>query len=288
MSIRRTALAYGVLRAPAGDGEGGGDGGKGGGTEGAGKGITEEDVGRIVNAAITAHNKRNEAAQKTAIQTAVTEGLKGIPWKDVLTPVLSELRGGGEGGGKGAPAGGDKGGAGGTEKDPQLHALERTVKDLSDKLEKSEKARTDGDVERARIEQARRFDGGVQQLQSLLKGKLHELYADDAIDRWTKIDERLKVDENGVATLRVKRAAFKGAPELDEELPLAEAVPILLSHKDAEKYLPAPDAGKGTNRSKGPQGAGHGGTGSTTGDDPMSKTLNALEKLGVDPNDLLS
>jgi hypothetical protein len=263
MFVSRSALSSGVLLAAATEG------GDGGGAKGEEKpGLTEEDVGKIVNSAVTSQLKR-------VLGPALAEALGGLKLDEKIAEAVS----------KAAPA---KSEEEKPEKNAKETALEKSVRELSEKLEKSEAARAEGDKQRAQIEQDRRFDAGVAALRAQLDGKVNKLYLDDAVDRWAKLDGRLKIAEDGTATFRVKRAPYKGASEVDEDLPLAEAIPLMLASKDAARFLPAPGGGSGTQKiSRAPTGSANQGGGSGASD-PMTKSINDLAAIGVDPLDLLT
>lgn len=256
------ALSTGVLRAATTEGDLGG----GGGSEKPA--LSEEDVGKIVNSAVTSQLRR-------ALGPALAEALGGLKLDEKIAEAIA----------KSAPA---KSEEEPPEKKAKETALEKTVRELSEKLEKSETRTAEAEKRNAQIEQDRRFDTGVAALRAQLDGKVNKLYLDDAVDRWAKLEGRLKVGEDGTATFRVRRAPFKGSPEVDEDLPLADAIPLLLASKDAARFLPAPGGGNGnpktTRAPTGPANPGGGGG----ANDPMTKSLSDLAAIGVDPLDLLT
>lgn len=262
MFVSRSALSSGVLRAAATEG------GEGGGEGTSKPALTEEDVGKIVNSAVTSQLKR-------VLGPALTEALGGLKLDEKISEAIS----------KSVPAKGEEE----PEKKAKETALEKTVRELSEKLEKSEARTTEAEKRNAQIEQDRRFDTGVATLRSQLDGKVNKLYLDDAVDRWAKLEGRLKVGEDGSATFRVKRAPYKGAPEVDEDLPLADAIPLLLASKDAARFLPVPGGGNGTTKTtRAPTGAANAGGANGGASDPMTKSINDLAAIGVDPLDLLT
>lgn len=239
-------------------------------------------IGQTVNAAITSHNKR---------QRSLAEQVKEIDWGTMLKPhfdayVAALPDDGGSGGGDDDDAGGKgKGGKGrqsGT--DP---AVAKQLQDLASKLEASEKRTKDAEEARAAAETQRAMDRATGELRNLLQPKVRpELL--DIVVRDMSAQRTLKLGENGAATLTVKRAPYKGAPEQDDDLPLSEAVPLWLASDGAKVFLPAP----GTNQTpppkggRGPQHTPNGGGGELP-TDPAARTLRQLQDAGIDPSELL-
>lgn len=196
-------------------------------------GMSEEDVGRIVNAAVTSQLKR-------ILPTAVTEALGAAKLPDLIAQQFAALKGADDG----ASDGEGQKAKPGTKSD-----LERTVQDLAAKLEASEKKTQAAEQARIETEQARKLDAATTAFRSSLSTKLRPELLDVAVTYWGSAQKRLTLSPDGEPMLRVKRAPYKGAPEADEDLPLAEAIPILLSSDEAKAFIPAPSA----------QPGGHGG-----------------------------
>lgn len=267
----RWMLIRHLLLAPAGDGTGG-DAGGGGGDP---KPLTEEDVGKFVNAAVTSQLKR-------LLPQAVTEAFSALKLEDKIGEAIAKLKPASDPGGGGDGDKGDKGGKGKVEKDPEL---QRQFAELNAKLETSEKLRLEAEQKGKDAEQKRQFDNAFGSFKGMLSTKVRAELLDVAAAHFARTEERLKVGDDGSVTLRVKKAPYKGAPEADEHVSLDEGVPLLLASNEAKAFLPAPGGdnnGKKPNFSR--QSGGGGGTGPT---DPMGKTVAELQKRGIDFNEIL-
>jgi hypothetical protein len=103
MFVRRLCA---ILRAPEGDGGSGGGGGSGG-DDGNAPLFTEQQftaIGEIVNKALTSKIPK-------MVSGGLEAGLKGVNWKDILTPLVADLvpkADSGSGGGSGDDAGKSK------------------------------------------------------------------------------------------------------------------------------------------------------------------------------------
>lgn len=253
----------------------GGDGGTGGG---AVEPFTEAQlavIGQTVNSAITTHLKRS-------LPGAVAEGFKSLNIAETIATEVAKL----------APAkpaeGGDDDGKGkGKGKGSTDPVIEQQLKDLATKLEASEAKATAADKARVEAEQKRLLDGATTAFRNALQPKLRPELLDVAVGHFGR---DLKLAEDGSPLYRVKRAPYKGAPEEDAEVPLAEALPILLASEGLKPFLPPPGGGGSGEKLRGgnggprmPSGTGGGGAGPT---DPAGKTLAALESLGISPEDV--
>lgn len=240
-----------VLRAPEGDVEGGGGGG---GVE-----FSEDQVkhiSQIVNSAVSAQLGRN-------LSKAVGEGLKSMNWSEIIAPEVQKLAP--------QPAPGDKTPAKAADSD-----LEKRIQQLADDLEKANKLRLDSESAREKAENGRRVDAARSKLRNALSEKVAAGALDHAVDRLTLVQNRLTVDENGNATLKVKRPEFKSGPLVDVDLSIEEALPVLLAEDDMKIYLPAPSGGGGKN--PGPRSGGQLPTYSAPATTDQEKVARALEK----------
>lgn len=209
-----------------------GDGGGGGGAPpappaggGDPKLLTEEDVGRMVNAAITSHLKRSQ----TETNKLITESIAGLKIDDKLSELVKQIKPVVE-----------------PDKDPsgKKGEMERQLQDLASKLELSEKRAQAAESARIEADNKRRFDNAMVEFRSMLQPKVRGELLNVAANNWALIEQRLKVAEDGSSTLRIKRSQYKGGPEQEEDIPLVEAVPILLASADAKPFLPAPSGGQ--------------------------------------------
>lgn len=194
------------------------------------KPLYEEDVGKIVNAAVTSHNGRMQKALEASF-AAKLEEFKTEFSKQFAAPAPKSDKGGDEGGGK--P---------GTKSE-----LERQIQSLAEKLEASEKARQAEAQRASEIEQQSKFSSAKNAFRSAVAAKVRPELLDPFIELYAGPYGRLKVSEDGKPILTVKRAPYKGAPEQDEDLSLEEAVPVLLASKDVSPFLPAPGGQQGGN-----------------------------------------
>lgn len=224
-------------------------------------------IGQTVNAAVTSHLKR---------QPAFADQLKSVDWKATLGPVLSDLLPKPDEGGSG---GGDK-----TKGGKADDAVAKQLKELADKLEASEKRAVDLEKARSDAESQRAMDRAQADLRNALQPSVRPELLDVLVDHLAVSKGRLKVGESG-PTLTVKKAPYKGAPEQDEDLPLAEAVAILLASEEAKVFLPAPSGGVPP-RAGGAPKPGGGPLPKTMSSDPAVRTLQELEAKGIDPSSL--
>ena len=223
-----------ILRAPEPDPEN--KGGGGGNNEPDLGGLTEAQIkaiASIANQAITSHMKR---------QPALADQLKDFKWDEVLGPIVTKM----------VPVPAPEGGKGakGTESE-----FEAQIKKLAGDLEKQTRATQEAESKRAAAENARRVDAAKLNLRSALTGKVMDGALDHAINHLTLVQNRLNVDENGNATIKVKRPEYPGAPPTEIEVGLNEAIKDILEEADMKVFI-APPKGQGT--SAGPK-TGFGG-----------------------------
>lgn len=241
---------------------GGGGGGAGGGSP---KPMTEEDVGRIVNSAITSHMKRLDLDKRFADQKTELQGLLS-PITDALAKLAPAAKGDDDEGGKGK----------GKNKniDPDIAAqLEKLASDV----EAEKQARLTAEQAVKDSEQRRLMDKARNDLAAGLKDvahpDLHDVWVDTLV-----LKNRLKVEE-GNALLEVEHAPIKGMPPQREFLPLPEALPKLIEHEESKRFKGvASPAGGGGNR--GPGGGGGPGKSSTDSKNPLERADARLRQLG--------
>lgn len=260
-----------ILRAPEGDNDGGGAGGGSGGEGGKGdppKAITEEDVGRMVNAAFTSHLKRLNLEGK------ITEAIGGLKIDEKLTALTESFKASIQGP-KPEPA--PKGGGGGDQRPTVDPEITRQIQKLNDDLEKERTARLAAVQESENTKRVHAFGAARQKLYETLKPhaseSLHDVWVDHLIHH-----QRLKV-EDGSALLEVEWQPVKGMPKQKEFLPLDEAVPHLIAAEEAKRFLPVPDAGDGRG-SPGPR-TRRGSGSSIDSKNPMDRVQARLESMGI-------
>jgi hypothetical protein len=161
-----------------------------------------------------------------------------------------------------------------TAKDPEV---KKQLEDMAAKLEASEKRFAESERARAEIERQRLFENAKTTLTGALKEKAHPDYLDD----WVRaVEPRLQLTNDGSATLKIKHSPYKGSPEVEEDLPLDQAVPKLLERPEFKKYQapPAPPEGKG---GRAPRSGPGNGTPRTNSDNPIDRVAARLGELGM-------
>lgn len=232
------------------------------------QGLDEEAIGKIVNAAVTSHLKR-------MIPNAITESLKTIDWGGTLGTIVDEKLKSFQPATSSKDESGSEGAAGKT--DP---AIEKQLRTLSEKLEASERRAAKAEEERQQIETQRQRDAAVGAFRSAVQAKVKPELLDVFVDHYTT--KRLSLDEKGNPLFTVRKAPYKGAPEEDTKLTLDEAIPLLLSSKEASPFLPAPGGQQVGGVVRAPHASSSQGS-----SDPAMRTMEALQKQGIDPSVLL-
>jgi len=191
----------------------GGDGG--GGDPPAPKHTTEEDVGRIVNAAMTSQLKRLN------IDAKIAEALN--PFSSKIEEIAKRLAE--------SPAPPTDPPKDQNRPDPKLIALEEQHRALVAKLEASEK-------ERAAIEEKSRRATALSELEKALSPHLKSAAATTIATRL--LSDELSFDESGRPQLRTMQALSPGMPDEEMFLALGDGVAKWLKSDVAKELLPAP------------------------------------------------
>lgn len=258
-----------ILRAPEGDNSGGG---------GAAT-FTEEQqaaIGQIVNSAVTSQLKRS-------LGPGIGEALKGVKWGEVLAEpfkaLLEQNPGSGSGGGSGDddPSKGGKGKGGDKGADS---ALQQQVQKLATDLENERKARAAAEEATRATEAKRLLDSATTAFRNGLQPNLRPELLDVAVGHF---GSALKVSADGAPLLSVRKAPFKGAPEEDVDVPLAEGLQLLLTSEPMKPFLPPPGGDGSSRRGGAPSGTG-GGAPSLQSKDPNERVAARLAALGLDFN----
>lgn len=247
---------------------------------GAGDGakvLTEEEVGRIVNAAVTSQLNR-------AIPKALGDALGKLDLKGQIAEAVKELvpqlappqKGDGSGGGDGK----------GHQVSEVEAKLQKQLEAIATELEKEKKARQDAEQARIEAENQRKRDAALTAFRSGVAAKIKPELQDVFVEHFGS--RRLKLAEDGTPLLTVRRAPYKGAPEEDMDLPLEEALPIFLASKEVQPFLPAPGGqqgadGRGNQRRVAPRVPGNGASDTEKAD----AALAALQEKGIDIDVLL-
>lgn len=140
-------------------------------------------------------------------------------------------------------------------KGKQDDAVTRQIAEMKAQLD--EATLKNAALEKARIEteQARLFDNAKVKLQGAIAGipnvipELTDLWVNDL----AIVQKRLKIGEDGIETIRVKHTPYAGAAEVDEDLPIDQAIKALSKSTEAKRFLRAqggqddrnPQSGKG-------------------------------------------
>jgi len=219
-------------------------------------------VTSTANSAVTAQLKRN-------LPGAVSDGIKGINFAEILGPEIAKLK-------PAEPA----------EKKTAADDFTNQLKEMAAKLDAAEAKAVALERARADAETKRLQENAVTQLRNQLQPKLRDDLLDVAVSHWATVEGRLKVQDDGTTTLRVKRASFKGGPEMDEDLPLADAIPVLLASKEAKPFIPAPggqqEKGGPAKQPRAPFTQGAPSVGADATDSAKaSAAMDALAKLGI-------
>lgn len=228
--------------------------------------LTEEQVGNIVNSAVTAHLKK-------AVPRAITEAIGALKIDEQISAAVAKLAPS-EKEPKGAQNDDDASGGRVTTKD-----LQRQLSSLQDKLDASERKAQDLERQRIEVEQGARMSAALTAFRNGVQSHVKPELLEPFVDYFARGRGLLKVDDQGAPTLTVKRAPYKGAPPADEDLPLMEAIPLLLGTDDAKPFIPAP-GGHSDGQQRGTGQVRQLPKGQTT-DDPFSNSVKALEEQGL-------
>lgn len=230
------------------------------------KPLTEEDVGRIVNQAVTSQLKRLNLEGKIA------DSIAGLKLDEKFEALVSKI-----GDGK-PPQGVFEGDKGKGQIDPEIA---RQLTALNEKLEAERELRIKAEQSKAETEQAHRFDAAKQSLAGKLKehadDRWHDLWVEHLVN-----NQRLKLDDDGAPQLLVEYAAVKGMPKTREFMPLEDAIPHLVKEDASKRFMAVPDPSGGQG-SKGPRSNGVTRSDPTT---PGGAYEAQMRALGHDPNAL--
>lgn len=236
------------------------------------KGVTPDEVGKMVHGALADFASRK-------LPGMISESISGLKLEDKIAEAIAKTA-------PKPPEGDGKKKGDKPDLPPEVQAqLERLASDL----EAEKAARTAAEKERVEIEQARRFDAGLGEFRSAVAQKVRPELLDVFIRDVANGQRRLSVNEDGEARLRVRKAPYKGAPEEDVDLPLGEAVPILLASKEVAPFLPAPGGGNGPNQ---PNGnplptftlPSSGGDNARSEHDKAQAVVKKLQDMGINPD----
>jgi hypothetical protein len=176
--------------------------------------VTKEEIGNIVNSAVTNHLKRSSKSTEDAITKLLDERLKAFmpqppPISDVKPPVTQSQ-----------PA-------------PELAAMQAKYAELESKFTAEQERRT-------KAEQAQREDRAYGELKSLLNGQVRPEMLDIAADYLFTAKKRVEISEDGTPLFRGKTATGE-----DVHLPMEDGVMQFLKSKEGASFVPAPTSAVG-------------------------------------------
>lgn len=169
------------------------------------KPLTAEEIANIVNAAITAREKRATESTKKLIEESL---------KSLAPPKAPEVE-------KDA------------SKNPEILALQQRLESMTKAVEESE-------TKRATAERKQREDSAYNTLRKTLEGKVRPDMLEVAAQYLFAAQKRVEFAEDGTPLFRVRRAPSPGMAEEDMQLPLSDGVESYLKSKEASVFLPAP------------------------------------------------
>lgn len=224
--------------------------------------VTSDEIGNIVNSAVTAHLRRFTEKQ-------LPEVLAGA-----LKPITEKLNA------PPPPPPEDDGRKKSKQQDPELLAMAKKVEDMEKALA-SEKERVAAAERKAREERA------YSELRGSLEGKVRPELLDMVAKHLFVVEGRVETDETGTALFRSTRVPYTGADPEDVRLPLRAGIEDFLKSDSAKPFLPAPaSAGAPQLPKRGPSPAPGGvdfSKPATTDEDKARRSMEreriALEKL---------
>lgn len=188
-------------------------------------GFTEDQQKAMValmNQVVTSQLKR---------QPSFADQLKEVKWGEMLAPVLKDL----------VPATETKPA---DKNKPEISEYEKQLAKLTNDLQNESKFRIEAENKAKASESARRNDAGKLKLRSALTSHVTDGALDHVINHLTVVTNRMVVDDDGNAKLRVRRPELPGMPPIDMEVSIEDGIKDILSEPDMKIFIPAP-AGKG-------------------------------------------
>ncbi len=182
-------------------------------TESAPKYITAEEIGTIVNAAVTSHLKRSMGSAIEAAMKPVLDKLAAAP---APAPAVTEETDGRR-----------------KKQDPEMLAMATQLADLQKTLQ-SERDRV------IAAERRGREDRAYNDLRTTLEGKVRPDLLDVVTKHLFHVEKLVEVDDTGNALFRAQHVPYTGADPEDIRLPLRAGVESYLKSDSAKPFLPAP------------------------------------------------
>lgn len=177
----------------------------------------EEQIGNMVNAAVSSHIKRFTEKQLPALLEAA---MKPLTEKLAAPPP--------------PPAGDDaEPGKKKSKQDPETLALAKQLEDLKKEL-------VDRDAKVAAAEKQAREDRAYHDLRGSLETKVRPELLDVVSKYLMQVEQRVVFDERGTPLFKSQRVPYAGGEPEDVNLPLRAGVDEFLKSEAAKPFLPAP------------------------------------------------
>jgi hypothetical protein len=194
------------------------NGGDGGSAEAA-KPLTEEDVGKLVNASV---NAAVTSQLKRMLAPAVTEAIGGLKLESKIAEAIKAAQ-------PAEPAPGALGDA--PKPDPRLSALESKYAELEKRYQAEQEAR-------AEAEKKGRDAAARAALKAALEPHISGTQLEVASRYLYDAQGVVTFDEDGTPLVKSKRAPMRGMPEEDVFLPIADGVNEWIKSEEAKIFLP--------------------------------------------------
>jgi hypothetical protein len=181
--------------------------------------VTPDQLGQVVNQAITSHLKRINFDEM--IGKSIGPLIEQIKALQPAAPNGDE-----------EPTAKPKG-----KEDPRLAALSAQMEDMKKSLETERNAKL-------AAEKSARNDRAYTELRKSLEGKVAPGLLDMVANNLFKVEGRVIVAEDGSTTFKTMKPAFYGSSEMEEvEMPIEAGVAEYLKSESAKAFLPAPSTG---------------------------------------------
>lgn len=181
----------------------------------------EEQLGNMVNAAVSAHIKRFTEKQLPAL---LAEALKPINEKLAAPPP--------------PPEGDDAKAKKSSKQDPEVLAMAKQIEDMKRALEEKEQRA-------AAAEKKARDERAYTELRASLEGKVRPELLDVVAENLFYVKKSVDFDDAGNPLFKSSRSPYAGAEPEEVRLPLRVGVEDFLKSDGAKAFLPAPSAGAG-------------------------------------------
>ncbi len=181
--------------------------------------VTAEEIGNIVNSAVTSHLKRSLGS---AIETAIK------PLADKFAALQAPPPSNDE---DGVPP--KKG-----KQTPEMLAMAKQIEDLTKTIVTEREGR-------AAAEKKQREDRAYAELRSSLEGKVRPELLDMVAKNLFFVEGRVIVEETGNVLFKSQKVPYTGAEAEEVQLPLKSGIDDFLKSDTAKPFLPAPNSGAG-------------------------------------------